>query len=210
MKKYFCLFFIAAFAVLLTSSCSESDDAMAEAKFLDPKFQKAFKDSTVTDYPMAIDEFVTSNYPQDTIEEVELDSLGNFEVELSNGTELLFDSVGTFLEVLPEDDDEGSEEDSDEDDSNEDDSNEDDADEDEYDEDDSDEDDADEEDSDEDEYDEMITEYPAAIDSYIAANHPGTTIEEIEMEDDGSFEVELDDDTEIVFDSEGNFVEYGD
>ena len=221
MKKYFVLFLLTGVAIFLATSCSESDDALVDANYLDSNFQKAFGDSTVTDYPSAIDDFVAANYPQDTIEEVELDSLGNFEVELASGTELLFDSAGGFIEVLPDDDgemdtDEGSDSDDDEaEDEGEDDD--DDSDDDDVDDDDADhdgtEDDADdaanEDDSDMDN-DEVVTDYPTAIDEYISANHPGTSIVEIELEDDGSYEVELDDGTEIIFDSEGNFVEYDD
>lgn len=52
-----------------------------------------------------------------------------------------------------------------------------------------------------------VEDLPSVITDYIAANYPGTTIVEAEREDDGGFEVELDNGLELEFDADGNFVE---
>lgn len=46
---------------------------------------------------------------------------------------------------------------------------------------------------------------PQAILDYIAENYPNATIEEAEFED-GEYEVELNNDVELCFDSQGNFI----
>ncbi|MDG2451087.1 MAG: PepSY-like domain-containing protein [Saprospiraceae bacterium] len=55
--------------------------------------------------------------------------------------------------------------------------------------------------------DSVVTDYPSAIDDYVAANHPGASISEVTIDDDGEFEVYLDDMTELHFDIDGNFIE---
>lgn len=54
--------------------------------------------------------------------------------------------------------------------------------------------------------DSIITEWPAAIDDYIALNYPSDTIEEVEYED-GEYEIELLSGIELIFDMDGNFLE---
>lgn len=58
-----------------------------------------------------------------------------------------------------------------------------------------------------DEDDEYINpeDLPQAIWDYIAENYPDATIEEAELED-GEYEVELSNDVELCFDSQGNFI----
>ncbi len=51
-----------------------------------------------------------------------------------------------------------------------------------------------------------IEDLPAVITDYIAANYPDATIVEAEKEEDGGFEVELDNGLELIFDADGNFV----
>lgn len=53
--------------------------------------------------------------------------------------------------------------------------------------------------------DSIITEWPAAIDDYIALNYPSDTIEEVEFED-GEYEIELLSGIELIFDLTGNFL----
>ena len=61
--------------------------------------------ATVEDYPVAIDTWVMMNYPNTSIDEVEMNDDGTFEVELEDDTELLFADDGTFLKLLEEEDD---------------------------------------------------------------------------------------------------------
>ena len=48
------------------------------------------------------------------------------------------------------------------------------------------------------------SQLPAPILGYLAENHPGATILEAELEDNGNYEVELSDGYELFFDSDGN------
>lgn len=56
------------------------------------------QDSIVTEWPLAIDDYLLLNYPNDAIDQVTWEE-GEYEVELSNGTEVTFDAEGNFLEV---------------------------------------------------------------------------------------------------------------
>ena len=47
---------------------------------------------------------------------------------------------------------------------------------------------------------------PTAITDYITLNYPGANIEEAELEDNGTYEVELDNGLELYFDSSGNIL----
>jgi hypothetical protein len=188
MKKYFGFLILPFVLLVFTTSCDKGSDSLLDiAPESENAFLSASMDSVVTEYPAAIDDYVAANHPEATISEVVLEDDGTYEVTLDDGTELYFDAEGNHFEEMEDD---GEEEDSHED-----------CD-DEY------EDDDEEEDSDE--MDEYVTDYPSAIDDYVAANHPNATNVKVELEDDGTYEVELDDDTEIVFDADGNFVEYDD
>ena len=137
----------------------------------------------VGEYPAAIDDYIAQEYPTAVIEEVELASDGTYEVELMDDTELIFDAEGNFVSVEVDDNDDDGKDDDDDDDGKNDD------------------------DDDSDGSDNLqVGEYPAAIDDYIAQQYPTAVIEEVELASDGTYEVELTDDTELVFDAEGNFV----
>jgi hypothetical protein len=66
----------------------------------------------VGDLPQAILDYVTENYKELTIAKSEEEDNGNFEIKLSNGTELIFDAEGNFLGV-DDDDENGNFDDSD-------------------------------------------------------------------------------------------------
>lgn len=51
-----------------------------------------------------------------------------------------------------------------------------------------------------------IASLPAAITNYVAANYPDAVIIEAEIEDDGLYEVELNNGLELYFDASGNFL----
>ncbi|NJW55646.1 PepSY-like domain-containing protein, partial [Salinimicrobium oceani] len=55
--------------------------------------------------PQAILTYISTNYPENTIREAEVEDNGQFEVELNNGTELVFDAQGNFLGIDDDSDD---------------------------------------------------------------------------------------------------------
>ena len=119
----------------------------------------------VGDLPVEILDFVASEYPDLTIDEAEEEDNGNFEVELSDGTELIFDANGTFLGI-----DDDSQENGDFDDS------------------------------------EIAKEdLLQVILDYIELNYPGVGIDEAELEHNDQYEVELNDDTILIFNINGDF-----
>ena len=123
----------------------------------------------VGDLPVAILDFVAREFSGLFIDEAEEEDNGNFEVELSNGTELVFDANGTFLGI-----DDDSQENGDFDDS------------------------------------EIAEEdLLQVILDYIELNYPGVGIDEAEMEHNDHYEVELNNDTVLIFDADGEFLGVG-
>ncbi|MFV8224546.1 PepSY-like domain-containing protein, partial [Christiangramia aquimixticola] len=114
--------------------------------------------------PEKILTFIETYFPGSAIKEAERENNGNYEIELENKIELIFDADGNFL---------GQGEDENE---NEDDINIDPAD------------------------------LPQNILDYIAENYPNNTIIEAEIEDDGNYEVTLNNGVELEFDSQGHFL----
>lgn len=57
--------------------------------------------------PQTILDYLSANYPDKTIIEAEVDEDGTYEITLSNGIEVTFDSNGTFLEAKDGNGDEG-------------------------------------------------------------------------------------------------------
>lgn len=107
--------------------------------------------------------YISENYPGLTIIEAEVEDNSNFEIELSDGTELIFNSEGEFLGV----------------------------------------------DNDENEFDDEEIDpanLPQNILDFISTYYPGVEIEEAERENNGNFEVELENDVELIFDGDGNFL----
>lgn len=114
--------------------------------------------------PQAILDYVTTNYPDKTITEVELEGDGNYEVELNDGMELIFNTTGEFLGI--------------------------------------------DEDADDDFGDRDIaaSELPQNIIDFLDEYYSGATVEEAEIENNGNYEIELDNDVEVIFDANGNFL----
>ena len=217
------------------SSCSGDDDGGETGAEVDLNLTATRSDNHVNTaaLPQAILDYITANYPNNTIWEAEIEDNNNYEVELNDGTELVFDQQGNFLGI----DDDGNEDFGDEDiapddlpagiiefvntyfpgttiveaerENNgnfeielsndveiifnadgdflgraEDDDNE-----------------------DKDDEDIAISDLPQAVRDYIAANYPDNSIIEAEREDDGTYEVTLNNGLEIHFDGEGNFLE---
>tara|TARA_R100001369_G_scaffold92902_1_gene141216 strand:- start:34523 stop:35260 length:738 start_codon:yes stop_codon:yes gene_type:complete len=121
----------------------------------------------ISDLPKSITDFITANYPGISIEEAEIENNGNYEIELENDVELIFDADGNFLGVARDENDN---------------------------------------DQDEDETDINPADLPQIIKDYIIANYPNNTIIEAEIEEDGSYEVTLNNGVELEFDENGNFV----
>lgn len=124
-------------------------------------------DVNISDLPKSIIDFITANYPGVSIEEAEVENNGNYEIELENDVELIFDADGNFLGVARDENDN---------------------------------------DQDEDETDIDPTDLPQIIKDYIIDNYPNNTIIEAEIEEDGSYEVTLNNGVELEFDTDGNFV----
>lgn len=218
-------------SLLLLQSCSESDsneqpDLNAVAFSADSHVQTSSLLQSILDY-------ITNNYPGVTIIEAELEDNGNYEITLRNGLELIFNSEGEFLGIDDDDNEFGDEhidpselpqnildfldeyfpglqieeaelenngnyeielegdielifsadgeflgmaEDENDDDQGE----------------------------DEDDID--PADLPQVILDYIAANYPDASIIEAEIEDDGSYEITLNNGVELEFDQDGNFL----
>ena len=149
------------FLFLLLQSCSDNEDPVKPD--LNAVAFSADSHVRTSNLPQNILDYITENYPGFTIIEAEIEDNQNYEIELSNGTELIFTSQGEFLGV----------------------------------------------DNDENEFDdEQIppSELPQNILDFIDNNFPGVDIEEAELENNGNFEVELENDVELIFDGNGNFL----
>ena len=230
MKKYLLMMSFTMIASLfLFTSCQkeemdddEYEDVMAADTMMVVALGFRNSDTLVTDYPLLIDEYLAANYPNTELLGVTTDG-NEYEAELAGGITLVFDLTGNFLmEELPELEEEDTDsiitewpaaiddyialnypsdtiaevefEDG--------------------------------------EYeiellsgielifdldgnflaeeladneDEELTEWPVAIDDYIALNYPDAQIEEIELDND-EYEVELDNGIELLFDIDGNFL----
>ena len=91
-------FSLALLGVLAIVSCSKStDDSLND---LPEGFAlKADAKVKVGDLPLDILDFIAREFPDLTIDEAEEEDNGNFEVELSNGIELIFNAMGEFLGI---------------------------------------------------------------------------------------------------------------
>ena len=65
----------------------------------------------ISDLPQNIRDFIAANYPGVSIEEAELENNGNYEIELENDVEIIFDSAGNFLGVARDENDNDQDED---------------------------------------------------------------------------------------------------
>src|SRR5690606_39230968 len=227
--KFLSLTLVAMFAF---SSCSDDNDDLGPDVDLNLIAQSSDRYINTAALPQPILSYISTNYPNNTITEAEVEDNNNYEVELNNGTELIFDAQGNFLGIDDDDDDNFGDEDiapgdlpvnirefiathfqgatieeaerenngnyevelsndvelifdsngnflgrTD-----------------------------DEDNDDRDDDDIAISELPQLIRDYIATNYPDNTIIEAEREDDNSYEVTLNNGTELEFDSDGNFL----
>ena len=224
---------LAFVATLTFSSCSSDDDSEMGTE-VDLNLTAQLSDDYINPaaLPQAILNYISTNYPNNTIREAEIEDNNNYEVELNNGTELIFDSQGNFLGIDDDDDDDFGDEDI-----------------------------ApadlpanirefiathfpgttieeaerenngnyeielsndvelifdadgkflgradDEDNDDKDDDDIEVSDLPQAILDYIATNYPDNTIIEAEREDDNTYEVTLNNGVELEFDSDGKFL----
>lgn len=225
---------LAVAAIIGFTSCSDDDNVTEVDLNLTAQTSDAHVNSAAL--PQAILTYISTNYPENTIHEAEIEDNNNFEVELNNGIELIFDAQGNFLGIDDDDTDDFGDEDI-----------------------------ApgdlpekirnfitthfagttieeaerennghfevelsndvklifdadgnflgradDEDNDDKDDDDIAVSELPQVIKDYIAENYPDNTIIEAEREDDDSFEVTLNNGMELKFDAEGNFVSVDD
>ena len=223
-----------AFAATLTfSSCSSDDDSDMGTE-VDLNLTAQLSDDYINPaaLPQAILNYISTNYPDNTIREAEKEDNNNYEVELNNGVELIFDQQGNFLGIDDDDDDDFGDENiapadlpanirnfiathfpgtTIEEAERENNGN--------YEIELSNDvelifdadgkflglaDDEDNDDKDDDDID--VSDLPQAILDYIATNYPDNTIIEAEREDDNTYEVTLNNGVELEFDSDGKFL----
>lgn len=225
---------MALIALLTFNSCSDDDDAVDPGTNVDLNLTARSSDDYINTaaLPQAILNYISTNYPNNTIHEAEIEDNNNYEVELNNGTELIFDSQGNFLGIDDDDDDDFGDEDiapgnlpekirnfiathfpeaTIEEAEKENNGN--------YEVELSNDvelifdadgnflgraDDDDNDDRDDDDI--AVSELPQVIRDYIAENYPNNSIVEAEREDDNTFEVTLNNGVELYFDSDGNFL----
>ena len=89
---------LVALSFLTVVSCSENNEDVLDNLPVGIAL-KADAKVKVGDLPVAILDFVANEFPELTIDEAEEEDNGNFEVELSDGTELVFDANSTFLGI---------------------------------------------------------------------------------------------------------------
>ncbi len=99
--KSFKIVLAVIFLLPLLQSCSDNEDTLAPD--LNAVAFTADTSVSTSTLPQSILDYITENYPGLTIVEAEIEDNQNFEIELSNGIELIFNSQGEFLGI---DDDE--------------------------------------------------------------------------------------------------------
>ena len=145
----------------------------------DDDWEDGLEEIAADSLPQAIKDYLAANYAGIAIEEAAFDTVEElYYVLLENDLIIVFDKDGNFVEELNEDDWEDDDDDG-------------------------------EDDEWEDDYEEVNpNDLPQAIKDYVATNYPNNTIVEAYFsEEDGEYYVVLDDDTCLIFDKDGNFVE---
>jgi len=146
----------------------------AEGSFLgvDDDGDNNFDDThlNISELPENIMSFISTNYPNESIDEAELENNGNYEIELENEVILIFDVDGNFLGI-------GEDENEDED------------------------------EHDGDETNIEAASLPQIILDYLSANYGDKTIIKAEVDEDGTYEITLNNGIEVTFDSNGTFLE---
>lgn len=223
---------LALAAILTFSSCTNDDGDKGPDVDLNLTAQLSDDYINTAALPQAILSYVSTNYPNNTISEAEIEDNNRYEVKLNNDTELIFDQQGNFLGIDDDSADDFGDEDiapgdlpadirnfistyypgiTIEDGERENNGN--------YEIELSNDVEiifdadgnflgrADDDDNDDkDDQDIAVSELPQMIRDYIATNYPNNTIIEAEREDDNTFEVSLNNGVELEFDSDGTFL----
>lgn len=128
--------------------------------------------------PQSITDYVATNYANLTITSASMENNGNYEVQLSDGSELVFDGNGGFLGIGVDDNEGG------------------------------DSDDGDNQNGNQHEDGTVIdaATLPQMVKDYLTTTYPDATIVEARVMADGGYEVELSTGIEVVFDANGDFV----
>lgn len=152
--------------ILIFSSCSSDDDDTDTGTDvdLDQIAQQSDDYINTAALPQVILTYVSTNFPDNTITEAEIEDNNNYEIELNDETELIFDQQGNFLGIDDDNDDNFGDDDI------------------------------------------SPAELPANIKDFVSTHFPGTTIDEAEKENNGNYEIELSNDVELIFDTNGNFL----
>lgn len=147
-------------------ACSDDDDGSEQTPEVDLTATAFSADShvNISALPQSALDYISTNYPEQTIYEAEVEDNDNYEVELSSGVELIFDSEGNFLGVDEDGEDSFGDEDIE------------------------------------------VSSLPQEIVDFLENYYPGISAEEAEIENNGHIRVELDNDTTIIFDADGNFL----
>jgi len=131
----------------------------------------------ISELPQILLDFIATNYPNESIDEAELENNGNYEIELENEVILIFDADGNFLGIgEDENDDENGENENNNEDGG-------------------------------DQTNVEAASLPQTILDYLSANYPDKTIIEAEVDEDGTYEITLSNGIEVTFDSNGTFLE---
>jgi Putative beta-lactamase-inhibitor-like, PepSY-like len=138
--------------------------------------------------PQAITDYVATNHTDLTITSASMENNGHYEVELSDGSELVFDGNGAFLGIGVDENDDGSENGNGTENESEND--------------------GDNQDGDQHEDGTVIDSatLPQLVKDYLSTTYPDATIVEARSMADGGYEVELSTGIEVVFDANGSFV----
>ena len=171
MKKII-KFLTPVMVIALVVSCSKGSTSTTPALVtsnatLSTKTAKADNSINTATLPQSVLDYIKTNYPNETVTSSDVENNGNYEVTLSSGTELIFDSKGAFLGI----DDDGS--------------------------------------NDFGDTKILPSNLPQTILDFITANYPSSSITKAELENNGHYEVKLNDGTELVFDANGVFLGQG-
>ncbi|MFV8224547.1 PepSY-like domain-containing protein, partial [Christiangramia aquimixticola] len=86
-------------SLMLLASCNDDEGVTQLEMDLNSKFVKADVQVSTSSLPQRILNYISLNYPNVTIHKAEIEDNNNYEVYLSNGLELIFDSEGNFLGI---------------------------------------------------------------------------------------------------------------
>lgn len=162
MKNYRIVSFIFLLNFVFLSCSKNEDSAAPDLNAVAFSADAHVRTSTL---PQNILDYISENYPGLTVIKAEVEENQNYEITLSDETELIFNAQGEFLGV--DDDSEGN-----------------------------------------DFGDEhlQVSDLPQKILDFVSNNYPDRNIEKAELENNGNYEVKLENGVELIFDGDGNFL----